>query len=183
VKFVSQENARQESKGEADLCFVKQDPDRTNIISIPYAASESDCSLTFDYGNPWLSNGGDHTGVSRWRHGSAFSIVVEGRRIEPLIRARFGDRLGRLRYIKTDAEGHDLSVLRSLEGLIGEFHPYIKSAVGKYASDEDRIAMHRLLASHNYTIRLVMNCNLFGMVLAEEDILKSKSINIFAVPN
>jgi len=158
-------------------------PGRTNIIPIPYAASESDGSLTFDYGNPWLSNGGDHTGVSSWQHGSAFSIPVEGRRIEPIIRARFADRLGRLRYIKTDAEGHDLSVLRSLEGLIREFRPFIKSEVGKYASAEDRIATHRLLAGHNYTIRLAGNGSLFGMILAEEDMLKRKSFDIFAVPN
>jgi FkbM family methyltransferase len=158
-------------------------PDRTNIIPIPCAASESDGPLTFDYGNPWLSNGGDHTGMSPWRHGSAFSIVVVGRRIEPLIRARFGDRLRRLRYLKTDVEGHDLLVLRSVAGLIREFRPYIKSELGKYASAEDRVAMHRLLAGHNYTIRLARTGNLFGMVLAEEDMLKHKSLDIFAVPN
>ncbi len=158
-------------------------PGRTNIIPIPYAACDSDVSLTFDYGNPWFSNGGDHAGLSPWRHGSAFHIPVQGRRIEKIIRAKFADRLNRLRYIKTDAEGHDLSVLRSLEGLIGEFRPYIKSEVGKYASDEDRIAMHRFLAGHNYTVRLLENGTLFGRVLTEEDILKRKFRDIFAVPN
>jgi hypothetical protein len=42
--------------------------------------------------------------------------------------------------------------------------------------------MHRLLAGHNYTIRLVSNGSLFGMMLAEEDMLKRKSFDIFAVP-
>lgn len=157
-------------------------PGRTNIIPIPYAASESDGPLTFDYGNPWLSNGGEHTGVSPWQHGSAFSIPVEGRRIDPIIRARFANRLGRLRYIKTDAEGHDLSVLRSLEGLIREFRPFIKSEVGKYASAEDRIATFQLLTGHNYTVRLATSGNLFGITLAEEDMLKRKSFDIFAIP-
>jgi FkbM family methyltransferase len=158
-------------------------PDRTNIIPIPYAAAEFDGSILFDYGNPWLSNGGEHTGVSSWTHGSAFSIPVEGRRIEPIIRGRFGDQLKRLRYIKTDAEGHDLSVLRSLEGLIREFRPFIKSEVGKYVSAEDRIATHRLLAGHNYTIRQVSNGKLFGPILVEEDMLKRKSFDVFAIPN
>jgi FkbM family methyltransferase len=158
-------------------------PGRTNIIPIPYAATESDSSLVFDYGNPWFANGGDHTGVSKWRHASAFSIPVEGRRIEPIIRARFGNRLGRLRYIKTDTEGHDLAALRSVEGLIREFRPFIKTEVGKYASAEDRIAMHRLLASHRYTIRLRQDETLFGPLLAEEDMQKAKSFDVFAVPN
>jgi len=158
-------------------------PGRTNIIPIPYAATDSDRSLVFDYGNPWFANGGDHTGVSVWRHGSCFSIPVEGRRVEPILRARFGDRLGRLRYIKTDVEGHDLAVLRSLDGLIREFRPFIKSEVGKLAPAEDRVAMHRLLTGHRYTIRLRENNTLFGPLLAEQDMMKDKSFDIFAVPN
>jgi FkbM family methyltransferase len=158
-------------------------PGRTNIIPIPYAATDSNRSLVLDYGDPWFANGGDHTGVSAWRHGSFFSIPVEGRRVEPIIRARFADRLGRLRYIKTDVEGHDLAVLRSLEGLIREFRPFIKSEVGKLASPEDRIATHRLLTSHGYTIRLKESNTLFGPLLAEEDMMKPRSFDVFAVPN
>ena len=158
-------------------------PGRTNIIPIPYAATEADSSFVFDYGDPWFANGGDHTGMSAWRHASAFSIPVQGRRIEPIIRARLGERLGRLRYIKTDAECHDLGVLRSVGGLIREFRPFIKSEVGKFISAEDRIAMHRLLAGHNYTIRLPENGVLRGPVLTEGDMLQGKTFDIFAVPN
>jgi FkbM family methyltransferase len=158
-------------------------PGRTNIIPIPYAATDADKSLVFDYGNPWFSNGGDHSGVSAWRHGSAFHIPVEGRRVEPIVRARFGDRLKRLRYIKTDVEGHDLSVLRSMEGLVREFRPYIKSEVGKLAPREDRIAMHRFFTNYNYTIRMPQNGSLFGPSLAEEGMLNPKSFDVFAVPN
>jgi len=158
-------------------------PRRTNIIPIPYAATDSDKSLVFDYGNPWFANGADHTGVSVWRHGSFFSIPVEGRRVEAILRARVGDRLERLRYIKTDVEGHDLAVLRSLEGLIREFRPFIKSEVGKFAPAEDRAGMHRLLTGLRYTIRLKEDNTLFGPLLAEEDMMKNKVFDIFAVRN
>ncbi len=158
-------------------------PGRMNIIPIPYAATDSDGTFTFDYGDPWFANGGDHTGVSIWRHASAFSIPVEGRRVEPIIRARFGDRLGRLRYIKVDVEGHDLAVLRSLEGLIRESRPFIKSEVGKFASADDRVAMYRLLAGHRYTVRRSEKGTLFGPVLTEADMLPDRAFNIFSVPN
>jgi FkbM family methyltransferase len=158
-------------------------PGRTNIIPIPHAATDCDRSLVLDYGDPWFANGGDHTGVSAWRHGSFFSIPVEGRRVESIIRARFADRLPRLRYIKTDVEGHDLAVLRSLEGLIREFRPYIKSEVGKFAPAEDRIATHRFLTGHRYTIRLKENNTLFGPLLTEGDMMKPKSFDVFAVPS
>jgi hypothetical protein len=75
-----------------------------------------------------------------------------------------------------------LSVLRSLEGLIREFRPFIKTEVGKYASTEDRVAMHRLLTVHRYTIRLPENGTLFGPVLSERDMLKQKKFDVFAVP-
>jgi len=157
--------------------------DRTNIIPVPYAASESEGSLVFDYGDPWCSNGGDHAEISPWRHGSAFSIPVEARRIEPIIRARFGDRLKRLRYLKTDTEGHDLGVLGSLEGLIKEFRPYIKTEVGKYAPVQDRIEMHRFLTGHRYTLRMVNKDTLFGPIVAEGDMPREGRYDIFAVPN
>ena len=158
-------------------------PGRTNIVPIPYAATATDGSFVFDYGDPWFANGGDHAGVPFTQHGSAFKIPVEGRRIEPIVRARFGDRLKKLRYIKTDVEGHDLDVLHSIEGLIRDFHPYIKSEVGKFASPEDRVAIHRLFATYNYTIRVPEEKTLFGPVLRQEDMLTRKAFDIFCVPN
>ncbi len=157
-------------------------PGRANIIPIPYAATDSDGSFTFDYGDPWFANGGDHTGLSIWQHGSSFKIPVEGRRIEPIVRARFSDRLKRLRYIKTDVEGHDLAVVRSFEGLIREFRPYIKAEIGKLATPDDRNAMYKLLTGYNYTIRMPEGETLFGPVLTQEDMLKHKAFDIFAVP-
>lgn len=158
-------------------------PGRTNIVPFPYAVTDQDGSFIFDYGDPWFANGGDHTGVSFWQHGSAFKIPVEGRRIEPLVRARFGERLKKLRYIKTDVEGHDVDVLRSIEGLIRDFRPYVKSEVGKFATPEDRAAIHRLFATYNYTIQVPEEGKLFGPALTENDMLTRKAFDIFAVPN
>jgi hypothetical protein len=47
--------------------------DRTNIVPVPYAATESDGSFVFDYGDPWCANGGDHGEVSAW-HMAAPSV-------------------------------------------------------------------------------------------------------------
>lgn len=157
---------------------------RANIIPIPYAATAEDGSFVFDYGDPWFANGGDHTGVPFWQHGSAFRIPVEGRRIEPLVRARFGDKLKKLRYIKTDVEGHDVDVLRSIEGLIRDFRPYVKSEVGKLATREDRAEIYRIFSTYNYTIRVPEdNHKLYGPALTQEDMLTRKAFDIFAVPN
>jgi FkbM family methyltransferase len=157
-------------------------PGRTNILPVPYAAALDDGPLQFEYGNPEYDNGGDHAGMSRWRHGSAFVLPVEGRRIERIIRARAGDRLPRLRYLKTDVEGHDFMVLRSLETLIDECRPHIKSEVNKYTSLQDRAGLHEFLTSKGYTIRKVDNGKLFGRLMTRDEMESLRSYDLFAVP-
>ncbi len=157
-------------------------PGRVNIWPVPYAATPEDGPLTFEYGNPAYDNGGDHAGMSRWRHGSAFALAVEGRRIEPIIRARLGGRVARLRYLKTDVEGHDFKVLRSIEALIDEVRPYIKSEMNKYTTPEERLAMHHFLTGKGYRIHRVTEETLFGPVLRETDLPGLKSYDLFAVP-
>jgi len=157
-------------------------PDRTNIIPIPYAAAEADGPLFFDYGNPYLDNGGDHTGISRWRHGSAFRIPVQGRRIEPIIRRRCADLLPRLRYLKTDVEGHDLDVLRSVEGLIEEFRPFIKAEVNGILTAQDRVALHAFLTGRDYEVRRVVGTKLFGPRISADEMHDPATFDVFATP-
>lgn len=157
-------------------------PKRTNIIPMPFAVTQEDTSLTFDYGDPWLSNGGDHTGMSIFTHGSAFSIPVEGRRIEPMIREKYPERIARLRYIKTDAEGSDWSALKSLGGLIKQFRPYVKTEVGWTTTRIDREEMYKFFTDLNYELRSAKQDTLFGPKIAREDMFGKDTIDIFAIP-
>jgi len=157
-------------------------PTRTRIVPIPHAAADADGPLVFDYGNPFLDNGGDHAGTSRWGHASAFRIPVEGRRIEPFIRARYAHLLPRLRYLKTDVEGQDLAVLRSVEALIVECRPFIKAEVNGGLSAEERRALYRFLTGHGYTVRRVQGTRLFGPHMTEADMKATKTFDVFATP-
>lgn len=158
-------------------------PTRTHIVPIPYAAADADGPLVFDYGNPFLDNGGDHAGISRWRHASAFSIPVQGRRLEAFIRSRYAELLPRLRYIKTDVEGHDLAVLRSVEALIEEFRPFIKAEVNGMLSTRERRALHDFLTGRGYDVRRVRGRNLFGRrITAPDDMNDTRTFDVFATP-
>jgi FkbM family methyltransferase len=157
-------------------------PGRTNIVPIPYAAAEADGPLVFDYGNPFLDNGGDHSGVSRWRHASAFSIPVQGRRIEAFIRSRYAELLPRLRYIKTDVEGHDLHVLRSMDALIREFRPFIKAEVNGMLSSEDRSALYAFLTERGYTVWRMEGRKLFGRQIRQDEMADTKTFDVLATP-
>lgn len=157
-------------------------PKRTNIIPMPFAVTQEDTSLTFDYGDPWLSNGGDHFGISKFTHGSAFSIPVEGRWVEPIIREKYPERLARLRYIKTDVEGSDLISLKSLGGLIKQFRPYVKTEVGWTTTLIDREEIYNFFTELNYELRLVKQDTLFGPKITKEDMFSKNNIDIFAIP-
>lgn len=159
-------------------------PGRTNIVPLPFAATDEDCVLQFDYGDPWLSNGGGHAGVSKWRHGSAFSIPVNGTNVARLLRGKFADRLPRLRYIKIDVEGSDYSVVQSLAEIITAHRPHIKLEVGRPTTLQDRQGIEAFFGRNGYELRLVVDRrSLFGPKLTHEHLYGKATIDVFAIPN
>jgi len=157
---------------------------RINIFPLCCAATDTNGRFVFDYGNPDMSNGGYHQGVSRWRHGSAISIEVEGRRLDEILAERFVERMPRLRYIKVDVNGHDLGVLRSVETIISKYRPFIKTEVNRRISERDRQEMYTFLSRHGYTVhRIESPENLRGPIISGGDgMFSNKTFDIFAVP-
>ncbi|QDS95475.1 hypothetical protein FF011L_42710 [Roseimaritima multifibrata] len=130
----------------------KLNTDKTNIIPLNVAATEEDCELEFEYSDPGFCNGGRHKGISRWRHGHAFNQKVQGRNLDRLLEQDHSECRGRVSYIKTDAEGYDLSVLKSLEGTIKECRPYVQSEIYKLMAPEERHGVVDLMHSLDYRI-------------------------------
>ncbi len=100
--------------------------DRTNIIPLNLAATRFDGPIVFRYGERGYCNGGFHEGVSRWVHGSAYEVTVEGRHLPSLLTERHPELLPRIRFIKIDAEGYDLAILETIEELIRTHRPYLQ---------------------------------------------------------
>jgi FkbM family methyltransferase len=158
-------------------------PKKTNIIPYPFAAAESAQTLWFDYGDPWLSNGGSHQGVSKWKHGSAFTIPVQGANIAQLLLEKHEDSLSRLRYIKIDVEGHDFLVVKILQKLIIQYRPYIKMELSWITSQKDREDAWSFFSEYNYEVRIVQERRkLFGRVAIREDFFCDETIDCFAIP-
>lgn len=126
--------------------------DKTKIIPINYAATEEDGELQFEYSDPGFCNGGRHTGISRWKHGHAFNLTVQGRNLDRLLEQKYSDCRSRITYIKTDAEGYDLSVLKSLRNTIKECRPYVQSEIYKLMTSEQRHGLIDMMTGLNYRI-------------------------------
>ena len=128
--------------------------DKTTIIPLNFAATEDDGELEFEYSDPGFCNGGRHTQISRWRHGHAFNLKVDGRNLDRLIGEQFAHLESRISFIKTDAEGYDLSVLKSMRRILQEHRPAVQSEIYKLMATEERHGLIDLMESMNYRITM-----------------------------
>jgi FkbM family methyltransferase len=157
--------------------------EKTHIIPMMYAATPEDGEMEFEYSDSGFCNGGRHDGMSKWLHGHVFRLAVQGRNLEKLLRANYAELLPRLRYLKVDAEGYDLTVLRSLENLIRDFRPFINAEVFKWSTREMRLDLLEFLTGHGYTVRRVADdSNYHGELLTARDLMRWRHYDIFCIP-
>ncbi|MCG7507218.1 hypothetical protein [Mesorhizobium retamae] len=100
-----------------------------------------------------------------------------------MIQEHLAGKVAKLRYIKTDVEGHDLSALQTIEDLIDEACPHVKTEVNRHNTPDERRALHRFFAGEGYIVRLAEQNTLFGRELAEDEMGSLRHFDIFAVPN
>ncbi len=90
-----------------------------NIVPIPLALTNHgsmplDCAFQreiFEYGDHWLGNGGDHSGISKWTHGSAYEVPVMSVSARTFVYQYYSEIEEKLKFIKIDCEGRDLLLL------------------------------------------------------------------------
>lgn len=161
----------------------KLNPGRVRIIPQPYAAGDAPGKLVFNYSDPGLCNGGELRGLNKWRHAHAFAIEVETIHAESWLQTHYPTELSKLKYIKVDAEGADARVLRSMDGLLQKYHPYLRCEIYRHSSAEERREFFRFLMNRGYVIhRFVSLTEYQGEQLGLEDVLHRPHYDIFAVP-
>lgn len=157
--------------------------DKTRIIPLMCAATPEDGQVEFEYSDSGFCNGGRHEGMSRWRHGHAFPLTVEGRNLPSYLSRQHPHLLPRLTYIKVDAEGYDLTILTTLAGVIAERRPYIKAEVYAHADRAQRARLFQFLAEQRYVVRKVESeRNYRGQVLGQADLMRWRHFDVFCTP-
>src|SRR6267154_4124000 len=156
---------------------------KTNIIPLMFAATPEDAEMEFQYSDAGYCNGGRFEGMSKWKHGHAFRLKVQGRNLDSLIQEKYPDLVPRIRYIKMDTEGYESAVLQSLGKLIRQCKPYLKVEVYRKLEDAQRRALYRSIVTLGYVIRKIVDDeNHFGETLAERDMSNWRHFDIFCVP-
>lgn len=157
--------------------------DQTNIVPLMIAATPSDGEFAFEYSDAGYCNGGLHEGISKWRHGHAFPLTVQGRHLPSLLDREYPSLVARIRYIKIDAEGYDATILRSLSGLITQTRPYLKAEVFRGTSAGQRRELYCTVAGYGYDVfRVASDSDYRGAALTEDDLDRWPHFDIFGVP-
>lgn len=123
---------------------------KTNIIPLQAAAANFSGHLTFHYSDPGFCNGGELSGVSKWRHGHAFPLEVKSVQLVQWMKENMPERIPRVSFIKIDTEGFDLTVLQSLEEIIDQNHPTIHVEMYRHLNLERRQQLWRFLNEKDY---------------------------------
>ena len=160
-------------------------PGKTKIIPLMFAAMRADGYYEFQYGEEGYCNGGFHEGMSKWLHGSAFRVQVEGRNLQAFLTRTHAGLIPRLRFIKVDAEGFDLPILETLEDLIRGQRPYLQVEMFslRKSAPAYRLKLYDFLVGHGYVVhRMEGNKNFLGELVTPENLMQWNVYDVFCVP-
>jgi FkbM family methyltransferase len=156
---------------------------KTTIVPLMFAATPEDAEMEFQYSDSGFCNGGRFEGMSKWLHGHAFRLKVQGRNLQSFVRTEYPELLPRIRYIKIDTEGYEATVLASLSELITGNKPFLKLEVYRKLDEAQRHALYRSIAALGYVVRRIADDgNYFGEILTEQDMNKWRHFDVFCAP-
>jgi FkbM family methyltransferase len=126
-----------------------------NIETLMAAATPAQGFVQFEYSDAGFCNGGSHEDIGVLKHGHAYRLDVFGVDLAAELAADYADRLPRLRFVKVDAEGFDLAVIRSLAEIIGQRRPVVKAEVYKLTTTAQRRHLFSFFLERGYRVARV----------------------------
>jgi FkbM family methyltransferase len=169
---------------------AKLNREKTNILPLCIAATADDGVFSFNYSDASFCNGGflSKREVSDPYH--KYTLAIQGRNLDQLLRTEYASYLTKLSFIKVDAEGYDKVIIKNLSGIINDFHPYILSECNHYLVKAERDELFDIMSTGGYTLYQVglnqLRASDFRSVnkrpLNKSDMMKHDHFDILAVP-
>ncbi len=154
-----------------------------NIMPMMAAAADAQGFVDFEYSDSGFCNGGRHENISALRHGHPFNLTVFTVNLEQELKEDFSDYLPRLKFIKIDAEGYDLYIIRSLLETIKIYRPIIKAEVFAHSNKAYRLSLLELFKSINYSVhRVAQDPIQAGEEMTEDNVSRWKHYDILCRP-
>jgi len=148
-----------------------------------FAATPEDAEMEFQYSDSGYCNGGRFEGMSKWLHGHAFKLAVQGKNLQSFLNEKYPQLVPGIRYVKIDTEGYEPAVLQSLSGLISRCKPFMKWKSTENWMTCSAARLYRSIAAYGYKIhKIAEDGNYFGEILTEQDLSKWRHFDIFCAP-
>lgn len=159
-------------------------PAKMRIMPLNFAAMREDGRYEFQYGEAGYCNGGFHEGVSKWVHGSAFKVEVEGKNLPAFLRRSHPELIPRLRFIKVDAEGFDLAILETLDDVIRGQRPFLQVEMFSLRKSTAvyRRELYDFLVDHGYTVHRMDSRDFLCERITPENLMCWNVYDVFGVP-
>ena len=127
-------------------------PESTNIVPLPFAATEEDGEFTFHYSDASFCNGGYLSQIKNQKHRHKYELKVVGKDFTKYLRDHHAEWLPKMGLLKVDAEGFDRQILHNMAEIIAEFRPNIMAECYKRLTKEERQDLFDSMAKHDYTV-------------------------------
>ena len=163
---------------------ARANPHLANVIPMMAAAGKKNGFMEFEYSDSGFCNGGRHENMSFLDHGHAYRQKVFSIDLEKELRSDFQMFLPKLSFMKVDAEGYDLYVLLSIEGIVKQYRPVIKAEVFKKTGKKYREDLLGFFEKLNYSVyKIEAEPVEKGEELNMENLFLGTHYDILALPN
>lgn len=157
--------------------------EKGNIIPLQFAVTPEEEEMEFNYSDYGFGNGGLHENISKWKHGHAFKLKVQGKNLVKYLEQNYPELIPKIKFIKIDTEGYDLTVLQTLSSLIKTVKPFIRTEVFRYTDIDYRKKVFAFFKEHGYqSFYFNSIIDYQGKLLTEEDVINGGHFDIFARP-
>ncbi len=150
------------------------------IYAYNLAVTEENRPYEFSYNDPGFMNGGAVEKTRSFRRGDFFRQTVQGVRLEDFLKDKHAELVHRIRYIKIDAEGSDLPILKSMRELLLELKPIVQAEVMQRTPASYRYEMFDFLTELGYHIRRVGPSETHEEI-SREEMLESDSFDLLCI--
>jgi len=144
---------------------AKLNKEKTNIVPLQFAATETDGEFYFASSEATFSNGGLINDTNDSAHGKfKLKDKVRGVHLETYLRKHFAQWIPNISFIKVDTEGNDLSVLKTVENIIADYKPSVVAEVFPTLTKQERDDLFHFFSEKGYTIYDLSHLDLNGGV-------------------
>lgn len=126
--------------------------EKTTIVPLDFAATDTDGEFEFHYSDASYCNGGFLDKIQSKNHGHHHTLKVKGRNLEKFLLANYAAILGTLSLVKVDAEGYDKEILKSIRPILVKYKPHIISECNKNLTAQERTELFDLLKDMGYKL-------------------------------